>query len=97
MIMGLSQIPQQLSGTLSGSLRGAGDTLTPMISSGIGIWGCRIPLSFLFSKRFGLSGIWWAINVDQFVRLIIVGLKYLGGKWKESVENGFEGEMAEGR
>lgn len=97
LIMGLSQIPQQLSGTLSGSLRGAGDTLTPMISSGIGIWGCRIPLSFLFSKRFGLSGIWWAINVDQFVRLIIVGLKYLGGKWKESVENGFEGEMAEGR
>jgi putative MATE family efflux protein len=93
-IMGLSQIPQQISGTLSGSLRGAGDTVTPMISAGVGIWGCRIPLSFLLSSRFGLVGIWWAINIDQFVRLVIVGGKYLGGKWKTNAGDGLQGEAS---
>jgi putative MATE family efflux protein len=90
LIMGLSQIPQQISGTLSGALRGAGDTVTPMISAAVGIWGCRIPLSFLLSQRlgFGLHGIWWAINIDQFARLVIVGLRYLSGRWKSAVENG---------
>lgn len=94
LIMGLSQVPQQISGTLSGSLRGAGDTVTPMISAGVGIWGCRIPLSFLLSRRFGLVGIWWAINLDQFTRLVIVGAKYLGGKWKTSVGDGTQGETS---
>ncbi|HHY76858.1 MAG TPA: MATE family efflux transporter [Firmicutes bacterium] len=93
LIMGFSQIPQQISGTLSGSLRGAGDTVTPMISAGVGIWGCRIPLSFLLSRRFGLAGIWWAINLDQFTRLLIVGAKYLGGKWKAAVGDGVSGEQ----
>jgi putative MATE family efflux protein len=95
LIMGLSQIPQQISGTLSGSLRGAGDTVTPMISAGVGIWGCRIPLSFLLGSRFGLVGVWWAINIDQFVRLIIVGWKYIGGKWKASVGDGIQAETSE--
>jgi putative MATE family efflux protein len=95
LIMGLSQIPQQISGTLSGSLRGAGDTVTPMISAGVGIWGCRIPLSFLLSRRFGLVGVWWAINIDQFVRVVIVGWRYLAGKWKTSVGDGLQGEASE--
>lgn len=95
LIMGLSQIPQQMAGTLSGSLRGAGDTITPMISSGIGIWGCRIPLSFLLSKRFGLMGVWWAINIDQYVRLLTVGTKYLRGKWKQSVGDDLQEEVPE--
>ena len=61
-----------------------------MISAAVGIWGCRIPLSFLLSQRlgFGLHGIWWAINIDQFARLVIVGLRYLSGRWKSAVENG---------
>jgi putative MATE family efflux protein len=87
-IMAVSQIPQQVSGSLNGCLRGAGDTVTPMISAAVGIWGCRIPLSFLLSRGFGLMGIWWAINIDQFVRLLITGTRYLTGKWKTQVEAG---------
>ena len=90
LIMGLSQIPQQMAGTLKGALRGAGDTMTPMIASGIGIWGCRIPLSYLLSTRFGLLGIWWAINIDQYVRLLIVGPKYLRGRWKQNIGDDLE-------
>ncbi len=88
LIMGLSQIPQQISGTLGGSLRGAGDTVTPMVAAGLGIWGCRIPVAFVLSRRLGLTGIWWAINLDQYVRLVAVGWRYLGGRWRSQVEEG---------
>ncbi len=87
-IMAFSQIPQQISGSLNGCLRGAGDTVTPMVSAGVGIWGCRIPLAFLLSQKFGLMGIWWAINIDQFARLAITGTRFLTGKWKTQVEGG---------
>lgn len=82
LIMAFSQIPQLLSGSLGGCLRGAGDTVTPMVSAAVGIWGCRIPLSFLLSRHYGLVGVWWAINIDQFVRILIVGYQYQTGRWK---------------
>jgi Na+-driven multidrug efflux pump len=85
MLMGFSQIPQQVSGTLGGSLRGAGDTVTPMVAAAVGIWGCRISFAFLLSRQFGIYGVWWAINIDQFVRLLIVGWRYLRGKWRSAV------------
>ena len=87
-IMAFSQIPQQVTGSLNGALRGAGDTVTPMVSAALGIWGFRIPLAFLLSERFGLAAIWWAINIDQFVRLIITGTRYLTGKWKTKLTAG---------
>ncbi len=89
-IMGVSQVPQQISGTWGGALRGAGDTMTPMVAGILGILGCRIPLSFLLSKRFGLPGIWWAINLDQYVRLLVVGWRYLRGEWKARSQGGLE-------
>ncbi|MGE5579294.1 MAG: MATE family efflux transporter [Bacillota bacterium] len=90
LIMGFSQIPQQISMTLGGSLRGAGDTVTAMVAAGVGIWGCRIPLAFLLSKSTGLgiTGVWWAINIDQWVRVVIVLWRYFQGRWKTAVQNG---------
>lgn len=82
LIMGLSQIPQQIAGTLGGSLRGAGDTVTPMIAAALGIWGCRIPFAYILSRRIGLTGIWWAIDIDQYARLLVVAWRYRRGTWK---------------
>ena len=87
LIMGLSQIPQQVSGTLGGSLRGAGDTITQMVAAALGIWGCRIPVAFFLSRHFGLPGIWWAINLDQYVRLLVVGWRYLRGQWRSNTSS----------
>ncbi|MGE5560592.1 MAG: MATE family efflux transporter [Chloroflexota bacterium] len=90
MLMGLSQVPQQISGTLGGSLRGAGDTVTSMVAAGVGIWAFRIPFAFMLAQRFhlGIYGAWWAINIDQYVRLLIVGGRYLSGKWRSAVGDG---------
>ena len=60
-----------------------------MVAAAVGIWGCRIPFAFLLSRHFGIYGVWWAINIDQFVRLLIVGWRYLRGKWRSAV-----GELA---
>jgi len=92
LLMGFSQIPQQISMTLGGSLRGAGDTVTAMVAAGVGIWGCRIPLAFLLSRTsLGIAGVWWAINIDQWVRVVIVVWRYFQGKWKTAIQNGVTG------
>lgn len=96
LLMGLSQVPQQISGTLGGSLRGAGDTVTSMLAAGVGIWAFRIPFAFLLAQRFhmGIYGAWWAINLDQYVRLVIVGYRFLRGKWRTAVGDGLEQQAA---
>ncbi len=74
LIMGLSQIPQQVSGTLGGLASGCrGHYNADGYAAALGIWGCRIPVAFFLSRHFGLPGIWWAINLDQYVRLLVVG------------------------
>jgi Na+-driven multidrug efflux pump len=53
-----------------------------MVAAALGIWGCRIPLAYFLSGHFGLTGIWWAIDIDQFVRLAVVAWQYRRGTWK---------------
>lgn len=69
--------------SISGALRGAGDTLFPLVSVAISVWGMRVVLSYLFVKVFnwGLSGAWLAITFDQYCRAIIVYIRYYSGKW----------------
>jgi putative MATE family efflux protein len=84
MLMACAQIPQQIGGVLNGTLRGAGDTRTPMFIAAIGIWVIRLPLAFLLSRTFhlGIVGVWWAMTLDLFVRFIIVIWRFSTGRWK---------------
>lgn len=84
-LMGVAQIPQQLSGVLNGSLRGAGDTRAPMVVAAIGLWGVRIPLAFYLSRNLGMGiiGVWVAMTIDLFVRFSLSAMRYLSGRWKE--------------
>lgn len=72
-VMGLVQIPQNISGVLNGALRGAGYTKVPMIVAGIGLWVVRIPFSYLFAKILGMdiSVIWVVMGADLVVRFFI--------------------------
>ncbi|MEW9123275.1 MAG: MATE family efflux transporter [Thermotaleaceae bacterium] len=69
---------------LAGGLRGAGDTMWPLVSTFIGILGVRVVLSYLFVVvlGFGLVGAWMAVFVDQFVRWALVYYRFQKGKWK---------------
>jgi putative MATE family efflux protein len=77
-LMATAQIPQQLSGVLSGALRGRGDTRTPMLVAVIGLWGIRIPLAYIFAFRLGMgiTGVWAGMTVDLFVRFVLTSIRY---------------------
>jgi putative MATE family efflux protein len=72
-IMGLVQLPQNLSGVINGALRGAGYTKVPMIVSGVGIWIIRVPFTLLVTYKFNMSikAIWIVMGIDLIVRFTL--------------------------
>jgi putative MATE family efflux protein len=71
--------------TLGGVLRGAGDTVTPLIGAAVGNWGFRVPLAWVFARVFGahLIWVWAALIADHLARLLINGLAFVGGRWAQ--------------
>ena len=55
----------------NGALRGAGDTLFPMITSLVCLWLIRIPLAYYLSSWLGRNGIWWAITLSSVSKGIV--------------------------
>ena len=72
-IMGFAQLPQNLSKIFNGFLRSAGYKYVPMIISFSGIWLVRVVLCCLagWVLHWPLTAIWWAIALDQIVRVAI--------------------------
>lgn len=66
----------------NGALRGAGDTLFPMITSLVCLWLIRIPLVYYLSSWLGRNGIWWAIGISITIGLIVTFVYYKMGFWK---------------
>ncbi|MBC5631169.1 MATE family efflux transporter [Parabacteroides hominis] len=66
----------------NGALRGAGDTLFPMLTSLICLWLIRIPLAYYLSSWLGRSGIWWAIGISIAIGLVATFVYYKTGIWK---------------
>lgn len=66
----------------NGALRGAGDTLFPMITSIISLWLIRIPLAYGLGSLLGRSGIWWAIGLSITLGFAATYLYYRTGYWK---------------
>lgn len=78
MIMAFVEIPQQLTGVLSGALRGMGDTRSPMFIAAAGIWLVRLPLAVILGRLLGLGilGVWWAMAVDLAFRFALALWRY---------------------
>lgn len=66
----------------NGALRGAGDTLFPMITSLVCLWLIRIPLAYYLSSWLRRNGIWWAIGISITIGLIVTFVYYKMGFWK---------------
>ena len=71
--------------TLAGALRGAGDTVTPLIAALLGNWGFRVPLGFLFAGVLSLPLVWiWSIMlIDHLARSVWLLWKFYFGRWYE--------------
>lgn len=66
------------------ALRGAGDTRWPFYATLVGIYGIRLPLSYLlgYMLGFGILGIWVALPIEYYLRSLIVGQRFQTGAWK---------------
>jgi len=69
---------------LARAMAGAGDTLTPMIITGICLFGVRIPLSISFSQAINLAtkGVWLGILISNIIQGLIMVFWFSRGKWE---------------
>ncbi|MCK5684211.1 MATE family efflux transporter [bacterium] len=69
----------------SGSLLGAGDTRSPMLSSIINSWFIRVPLVYflVIHMSLGINGVWIGTFFDWAVRGLFLMYVFNKGKWKK--------------
>lgn len=84
-IIALIQPFQASAFAISGGLRGAGDTVSTLIVTIIGVFIIRLSLAHIFINIVGLgvAGAWLAMLFDQIVRWLGIVLRYKTGKWKD--------------
>jgi Na+-driven multidrug efflux pump len=82
--LALSQPMMGVHFTLSGALRGAGDTVTPLLAAAVGNWAFRVPLAYLF-VRLEMPVVWmWIVLVfDHLARASWVAWAFTRGRWRE--------------
>jgi putative MATE family efflux protein len=72
--------------TITGALRGAGDSRFPLYGSLAGFYGMRLFLTILIWYHHGdIAWIWWSIIADYIVRSSLKTWRFWGGKW-ETIE-----------
>ena len=83
-IMALGQAFLTLALVIGMALRGAGDTVSPMIISTGALWLVQIPLAYGLPRitHWGATGLWVALAITPVVTATAVCLRFRQGKWK---------------
>ena len=64
-----------------GALRGAGDSRGPFLLNLCSMWGVRVVTILLFTRSYGLMGVWGTMTAELVFRGIIFLIRLLRGKW----------------
>ncbi|CAM4093973.1 MATE family efflux transporter [Mesobacillus thioparans] len=69
------------------SLRAAGDAVFPVKMAFVSMWGISVPLAYILGIKmgFGLSGVWIAFIVDEWLRGIIMYIRWKSRAWEKKV------------
>jgi Na+-driven multidrug efflux pump len=72
--------------SVSGALRGSGNTLSAMMLTIIGVWVFQFPVAWYLSQHtaLGFRGLWWSFVVANVLAAVLALLWYLRGDWKGS-------------
>jgi putative MATE family efflux protein len=82
-VLGLVQPLMAIEFSLSGALRGAGDTRWPLISVMSGFLGVRLTLAVLFWQLgFSVEWVYAALIGDYIVKSIVLTLRFGRGRWQ---------------
>ncbi len=80
------------------ALKGAGDVIFPMICGLIFMWGVGVGGAWLLGLHYGLglAGVWMAIAADEWLRGILIALRWRSGAWKSKALVHHSGEEMPG-
>ena len=72
--------------SVAGGLRGAGDTVPPLVASTIGVYGGRIMAAFGLYALFRppVELIWCSMFPDLILRILVMAFRLKSGKWKRA-------------
>jgi Na+-driven multidrug efflux pump len=72
--------------TLSGALKGAGDTRSPLMITLLGMYCFRIPGAWILTEYFdvGLFAIFALLIGDYIIRIICILARYGRGRWLDT-------------
>nr|WP_247682018.1 MATE family efflux transporter [Paenibacillus sp. Marseille-P2973] len=67
------------------SLRAAGDARFPVMMGVLSMWGVSVPLAYFLGVHlgFGLIGVWIAFTVDEWLRGLIMLLRWRSRAWEK--------------
>ncbi len=65
----------------SGALRGAGETMIPLLSAILSLWVGRVPIAYWLAS-FSRDDLYFSFPIGWLVGLLIVIPYYLSGRWK---------------
>ena len=87
LMLALAQPFLALHFTLGGALRGAGDTVTPLLAAIIGNWALRVPLAFLavYALDLGVFWVWVTIILDHAARAAWMTWAFWRGRWRQNL------------
>lgn len=65
-------------------LRGAGDTIFPVVMAIISMWGISVLFSYILGIKLGMGikGMWIAFAADEGIRGVCMLIRWKSGKWK---------------
>jgi len=68
---------------LGRALNGAGDSMAPMIITGISLWMLQLPAAFLLSHKLhhAALGIWVAIALGNVIHAVLITGRFRSGVW----------------
>jgi putative MATE family efflux protein len=66
------------------ALKGAGDVRFPVYVGMASMWGVSVVGSWFLGVHlgFGLVGVWWAMSADEWLRGIVMLLRWRSGAWR---------------
>lgn len=84
--LGAAQPLMAVDWTLTGALRGAGDTQFPLLASVAGFYGLRLALTILIVHHGGaVAWVWWSLLADYVMRSLLKTARFRSTRW-ESIE-----------
>lgn len=66
-----------------GALRGAGDSKGPFYINFITMWGIRVLTVLVYTRQFGVVGVWISMTIELCFRGIIFFARLVNGSWLE--------------